>query len=402
MRTEDHPLAYLEFEGEIPEGEYGAGTMRIWDSGTYDCEKFKPEKVIVVLHGERASGRYALFRTRDNDWMIHRMDPPAGGEPMPDRIEPMRACLGKLPSNQDDYGYEIKWDGVRAVVYSEWGKVRAESRNLRDITAQYPELRELGRALGSRRAVLDGEIVAFDEEGKPSFERLQSRMHLASESLVRRRMRVVPVTYILFDLVYLDGRSLLGDAYTERRRALEELELSGPSWQTPATHPGEGAELLEVTKRHGLEGLVAKRLDSAYESGRRSRAWIKVKNVRRQELVVGGWMPGEGRRRQTIGALLVGHYERDGDESTLRYAGRVGTGFSDAELTRLQGLMRPLERADSPFGRGKPPRTAQFIEPQLVADVEFAGWTREGILRAPSYKGMRDDRDPLDVVREDV
>ena len=185
VHVEDHPLDYIDFEGQIPEGSYGAGTVKVWDSGTYDLEKWEPKKVIVVFHGDRLKGRYALFQTRSaKDWMIHRMDPPAdpAREPMPERVVPMLAKLGTLPAGERDYGFEIKWDGIRAIAYYEPGRFRLESRNLNDVTAQYPELRRLGRQLGSRDCVLDGEIVAFDDHGKPSFELLQQRMNLTNES----------------------------------------------------------------------------------------------------------------------------------------------------------------------------------------------------------------------------
>src|SRR5439155_20714150 len=208
------------------------------------------------------------------------------------------------------------------------GELRIESRNLSDITARYPELRALGNELGSREAVLDGEIVAFDSEGRPRFERLQQRMNLASDSAVRRRMRDVPVAYVIFDVLYLDGRDLCGLPYAERREILDGLELNGPSWQTPAVHRGDGKALLAATGEQGLEGVMAKRLDSRYEPGRRSGAWIKVKNRRSTEVVIGGWLPGEGRRK-SFGALLVGRYDADGN---LRYGGRVGTGFTEKRI----------------------------------------------------------------------
>src|ERR671916_846731 len=191
VRTEDHPLEYLDFHGEIPAGQYGAGTMTIWDRGTYECHKWEKGKVVVSFHGERLSGRYALFRagSDEKDWMIHRMDPPAdpGREPMPQNVVPMLARLSKLPASDEGWAYEIKWDGVRAIAYLQPGRIRLESRNLNDLTAQYPELRGLVRDLGAHEAVLDGEIVAFDSEGRPSFGRLQQRMHQTSESVIRRR-----------------------------------------------------------------------------------------------------------------------------------------------------------------------------------------------------------------------
>jgi bifunctional non-homologous end joining protein LigD len=391
VRTEDHPLEYLDFEGEIPRGEYGAGTMSIWDRGKYECEKFRDDEVIVVFHGERVKGRYALFRAgRDpKDWMIHRMDPAEPGRaPMPERVAPMLARLGPLPRDETGWGFEVKWDGVRAIAFGEPGRLRLQSRNLKDITERYPEVRGLRDALGSRAAILDGEIVAFDENGRPSFERLQQRMHVVSEARVRRLASALPVVYVIFDLLYLDGEDLMPLTYEQRRKRLEALELSGPAWQTPAYRPGSGAALLDATRDQGLEGVVAKRLDCPYEPGRRSSGWIKVKNVHREEFVIGGWMPGEGGRSQRIGALLVGQREPDG---TLRYAGRVGTGFTDETLGDLARRLRPLQRDDSPFDKGRVPKGARFVEPRLRAEVEYRERTQAGILRAPSYKGMHEE-----------
>jgi bifunctional non-homologous end joining protein LigD len=399
VRTEDHPLKYLEFEGEIPAGNYGAGTMAIWDSGTYEAEKFRDDEVIAVFHGERLNGRYALFRTRGSDWMIHRMDPPVPGvEPMPERIEPMRATTGDLPQRDGDYAYEIKWDGIRAVAAIDHGHLELTGRNGTDYAPRYPELRPLGGALGATRAILDGEIVAFDGDGRPSFERLQTRMHLASEAAAKRRSRDVPVVYVAFDLLWLDGRSTLGLSYADRRRLLTALELEGPHWRVPAHHEGDGAALLAATREQGLEGVIAKRRDSTYEPARRSGAWIKVKNTLRQEVVVGGWSPGEGRREGGLGALCAGVHDAGG--GTLRYVGKVGTGFTDEMLAVVEAKLAALRRPDSPFTGRQPPRGTVFVEPRLVADVEFREWTRTGTLRAPSFKGLRDDVDPDSVVRE--
>ncbi len=403
VHTEDHPLDYYDFEGEIPRGEYGAGKVRIWDQGTYTAEKFRPDEVIATFDGERVKGRYALFQTKDDNWMIHRMDPPLDPdrEPMPEHIEPMLATLSALPRTDEGWGYEIKWDGVRAIAYCSGGTLRLESRTLRDITSHYPEVRGLAEELGSREAVLDGEIVAFDDEGHPSFQRLQGRMHLASESAIRRRISDVPVTYTIFDLLYLDSHSTMELPYEERRELLDGLKLDGPSWQTPGYHRGEGKKLREMTRRRGLEGIVAKRLNSHYTPGRRGGAWRKVKNVHSQEVVIGGWLPGRGRRSSTLGALAVGYYDHDrGDEPELVYAGRVGTGFRDEDLKMLLDKLEPLRIEKGPFAGRQPPKETIFVEPRLVAEVEFAEWTSARTLRAPSFKGLRDDKPPGDVVFE--
>jgi bifunctional non-homologous end joining protein LigD len=401
VHTEDHPLEYLGFAGEIPRGEYGAGTMRIWDRGTYVAEKFREDEVIATFHGERVQGRYALFRTEGSNWMIHRMDPPAdpAAQDMPETVEPMLARLAKLPRDERRWAFEVKWDGVRAIAFVEGGRLRLQSRNGRDITPRYPELAALGRELGARPAILDGEVVAFDENGRPDFGRLQGRMHLASDAAVRRRMRDTPVAYVIFDLLYLDGRSRMGLPYDERRAALEELGLRGPAWQVAPAQREDGKALLEASRSLGLEGVVAKRRDSPYEPGRRSASWLKVKNVHRQDFVVGGWLPGEGGRSGRLGALLVGYHD---DEGRLRYAGRVGTGFTESELVRLRDVLAPLAGDESPFEGRQPPKAARFLRPELVAEVEFREWTQSGTLRAPSYKGLREDAAPSDVVREEL
>jgi bifunctional non-homologous end joining protein LigD len=410
VHTEDHPLEYLEFEGEIPKGQYGAGSMRVWDRGSYEELKWEPRKIEVLLHGERVQGRYALFPIdKDEDpknWMIHRMDPPAdeaAGAPLPDKIVPMMARTGTLPRDDGQWAFEVKWDGVRAICHSEPGRMRLHSRNLLDITPRYPEIGRLNRALSHHRAVLDGEVVALDADGKPSFGALQRRMHVGSDSAVRRLAKEVPVTYVIFDLLWLDGHSLTDLPYTERRARLADLGLGGGNgrWQVPDYVVGHGAELLAATEQQGLEGVIAKRLDSAYQPGQRTPSWLKIKNTSRQEVVVGGWVPGDGKRRDRIGALLVGVREDDG---SLRHVGRVGTGFTEAELDRLAEKLRPLEREDSPFAPGGPkiPRGAVFAEPELVAEVEFREWTEGGQLRAPSYKGLRDDKPSELVVREEA
>ncbi len=398
VHTEDHPLDYIDFAGEIPKGQYGGGEVTIWDRGTYEAEKFEDEKVVVVLNGERVRGRYALFRTRGDDWMIHRMDPPEEGrEPLPERIEPMKATLAKLPADDNGWAYEIKWDGVRAIAYCPPGHLRLESRSLRDLTRQYPEIGRISLELRGRAAVLDGELIAFDTDGRPSFQRLQRRMHLASAAEVRRRMAEIPVTYVIFDLLHYDGEDLFERPYERRRELLESLGLDGESWHTPAAHLGDGAALLGASAEQGLEGIVAKRLDSPYRPGKRGREWLKVKNVRSQEFVVGGWLPGKGKREGELGALLIGYF----DDGSLRYAGKVGTGFGARDLRLLRERLEPLEAESSPFTGRQPAKGASFVEPRLVAEVDFSEWTNAGTLRHPSYKGLRDDKPATEVVREE-
>ena len=307
-------------------------------------------------------------------------------------IKPMLARPGPLPRSQSDWAFEVKWDGVRAIAYVGPRSLRLESRNLRDITASYPELAGLVEALSGREAVFDGEIVAFGDDGRPSFERLQRRMHVTGRDAVASLAAEIPVVYAIFDLLEIDGESMLALRYEERRSRLDQLEVNGSAWRVPAAHtgPDAGEKLMHATLAGGLEGVVAKRLGSRYDPGARNGSWLKLKHTRREELVIGGWMPGEGRRHDRIGALLMGHEE---DAGGLSYAGRVGTGFDEPMLARLAALLAPLVRDDSPFtGAPKLPREAIFVKPSLVAEIEFREWTADGVMRAPSFKGLRDDR----------
>jgi bifunctional non-homologous end joining protein LigD len=401
-QTEDHPMAYATFAGEIPKGEYGGGNVTVWDSGTYELEKWTDKEVKVVLHGSQVDGRYVFFRTSrregGNDWMVHRMDgPPKGWTPIPRDLKPMLAVAGTLPKDDDNWSYEVKWDGVRALVAVDGGRLTITSRNGNDVTASYPELRGLGLQLGSRQVLLDGEIVAFNAEGRSDFGVLQARMHVAKPGAAL--LRTTPVQLLLFDVLHREGTSLLTTRYDERRDVLESLALEGEHWSVPPAFAGGGQALLDATREQGLEGIVAKRRDSTYLPGRRSDAWLKVKHVRRTSAVVAGWKPGEGGRAGHIGSLLLGVQGPTG----LEYAGHVGTGFNAATLTMLGELLEPLRREDSPFATEVPrmyAKDAIWVEPQLVVEVDYSEWTKDGRLRHPSYKGLRDDYDPKDVVRQ--
>jgi bifunctional non-homologous end joining protein LigD len=324
----------------------------------------------------------------------------ARGDVSPGRLEPMLATLGSLDAlgPDRDWGFEMKWDGVRALVHIGADQTRLISRNRIDMSVAYPEIASLHRALKHHSAVLDGEIVSFDEQGRPSFRRLQKRMHVADAAAAQRLSRSDPAVVLLFDLLYLDGQSLLREPYTRRRDRLEKLELAGAAWQTPAAFAGRGSEAVAVSQEQQLEGVVAKRLSSVYLPGRRSPDWVKIKNVRAQEVVVGGWKPGNGRRAGMIGALLLGLPGPQG----LVYAGKVGTGFTDAMLRDLAADLRPLAQTDSPFVQVPRPdaREVQWVAPRLVGEVAFTEWTDDGRLRHPAWRGLRPDKSPDQVVRE--
>lgn len=323
-------------------------------------------------------------------------------DPMPVQLAPMLTRLSGMPADDDNYGFEIKWDGVRAIIFYSCGKLRIQSRSLADITHRYPELHALADFLDARSVILDGEIIALNAQGRPSFELMQQRLGVASVALARKRMEQIPTTFMAFDVLYLDGRSLMNLPYVERRELLDSLSLSAAHWQAPPYTRGEGAAMLQVSREQQLEGIVAKRLDSKYELGQRSGAWRKIKNKSGQEFVIAGWLAGEGSRQGKIGSILLGVYDYSKGTPRLLYAGKAGTGFTDETLNQLAKLLAPLRTDRSPFEPSPSiPRGAVFTEPRLVGEFEYTEWTQQNILRHPSFKGLRTDRSPLDVVRED-
>lgn len=330
---------------------------------------------------------------------------------MPKRLEPMLARTGPLPAGDDEgWAYEVKWDGIRALAFADGGSWCMQSRRLEDVTARYPELEPIAAQLGKRSAVLDGEVVALDEQGRARFQLIQARMGLTSPAMVKARVKQQPVDFVIFDLLHLDGRCVRDLPYTDRRELLLELGLEDERWRTPRHRLGGGDELLEAARRQGLEGIVAKRCDSPYRPGKRTGEWIKARVWRRQEFVIGGHIPGEGKRADRVGSLLVGYYDKRASESKrgerqeLVFAGGVGSGLKEADLDFLTKELKRRRRADSPFDLGAPKgpkaKLAVWCEPELVCEVSWTEFTREGTLRQPAFKGMRDDKDPREVVRE--
>ena len=438
VHTEDHPLEYLAFHGAIPKGEYGAGQMVIWDTGTYETEKFndippdgpaKGGEVIVTLHGEKVDGRYALIQTDGKNWLAHRMkdqhedtrsreggdigpesreggdigpesreggdigpESREGGDIGPESREdtefgdltPMLATEGSVaryPAIQ--WAFEGKWDGYRLLVDADHGKLCLRSRSGRDVTREYPQLQALAADLADHHVVLDGEVVALDEDGVPSFGQMQNRA------------RATQVEFWAFDILRLDGRWLLRANYRDRRRLLQTLAAGG-GLIVPALLPGDGPEAMQHAREHRWEGVVAKRWDSTYQPGRRSSSWIKDKIWNTQEVVIGGWRQGEGGRSSGIGALMLGIPEDGG----LQFVGLVGTGFTEKELAKLKGILAPLHIDESPFNTRLPTLDARgvtYVRPELVGEVRYSERTTDHRLRQPSWRGLRPDKQPEDV-----
>ncbi|OBG96877.1 ATP-dependent DNA ligase [Mycobacterium sp. E3251] len=385
VHTEDHPLEYATFEGNIPKGEYGAGKVIIWDSGTYEAEKFLENEVIVNLRGSKVSGRYALIQTRGDQWLAHRMKDQKVFDF--DGIAPMLATHGSVNScKASQWAFEGKWDGYRLLVEIDHGVLRVRSRRGREVTNEYPQLRSLAADLADHHVVLDGEAVVLDAAGVPSFHAMQNRG------------RGSRVEFWAFDVLYLDGRSLLRARYQDRRKLLETL-ASGSDLIVPELLPGDGKQALEHSGKHGWEGVVAKKRDSTYQPGRRSASWIKDKHWNTQEVVIGGWKAGEGGRSSGIGSLLMG-IPTDGG---LHFAGRVGTGFTERDLANLKKTLAPLHTDQSPFTPPLPRSEARgvtYVEPVLVGEVRYSEWTPDDRLRQSSWRGLRPDKEPSEVVRE--
>ncbi|HYT10884.1 MAG TPA: DNA polymerase ligase N-terminal domain-containing protein [Mycobacteriales bacterium] len=365
VHTEDHPIEYATFEGEIPRGEYGGGKVVLWDRGRYELEKWTDREVKVVFHGARAQGRYVFLQTRGRDWMVHRMDPPPvpDWEPVPVGLRPMLPSRGDLPprTERTDWAYEMAWGGVRLLVAVEGGRARVTDARGEDVSPAYPELRGLGPALGSRAALFDGEVVALGRDGRPN-PALLRRRPTGTAAPDRRTAAEVPLTYLAFDLLHLDGRDPTGLPYEARRELLDAVGLDGERWSVAPSLRGDGREALAASRDLGLGGIVAKRLGSTYEPGRRSPDWRLVDNREPEQVVVGGRIADES---GALRALVVG---RPG-EGGLRYLGIVRSGLG-ADREELARLLSRLGRKTSPFIDDVPVRgDVHWVRPTLSGQV---------------------------------
>ena len=393
VHVEDHPLTYGSFEGTIPKGNYGAGTVEIWDRGTYDLIEEKQDGGLTVhLHGERLEGLWTLVPAKLGgdlkNWLLVKKK--ATTTRKRSTYAPMLATLAADVPSGPGWLYEVKWDGFRTLVSMRNGEPDLRSRNDNDLAPRFPTVvGSLKRALRSLDCVVDGEIVAVGPDGRATFSALQQ----AKEGTM--------YVYVAFDVLEIDGEPLVKLPLVERRERLAALVDTRRGGVQVSETFDDGEALFAAAQEQRFEGIVAKRGDSTYQPGKRSRSWLKVKTHGRQEFVICGYTKGQGRRAGGFGALVLGVSEPGG----LRYAGNVGTGFDDAALGELLVLLGPLERADSPFAEApKLPRVRKgdvvWVEPRLVCEVEFVEWTAGGRLRAPSFKGLRDDKPPGRVRRE--
>jgi bifunctional non-homologous end joining protein LigD len=388
VHTEDHPIEYAAFEGEIPRGEYGGGKVLIWDRGRYELEKWTDREVKVVLRGSRVEGRYVFFQLRGADWMVHRMDPPRDPNwvPVPDHVRPMRGVPGDLPrpDRAQRWAYEMVWSGERALVAVDGGRARVLTATGADATVTYPELRAIGPALGIRTCIVDGEIVALDGTGRPNAARLRRRREAEGAAEIRRAAAEAPITYFAYDVLHLDGRDTTGLPYVERRGLLDGMDLRGPHWDVPPAIPDDGGEALAASRSLGLSGVIAKRADSPYEPGRRSSSWRVVSNRPLQTVVVGGWIRSAEGSDEPAG-LLMGEVA----DGRLRYAGTVRIGLTTATRAELAPLLRRLSRRTSPFSAGSPEgHDVEWVRPILTGEVAFDGRTSDGRLRRPAWRRL--------------
>ncbi|MGO4492763.1 non-homologous end-joining DNA ligase, partial [Arthrobacter sp. 2YAF22_2] len=436
VQTEDHPMDYADFEGTIPKGQYGAGTVSIWDQGHYECEKWIAGKeVIATLSGREGGGlggvrRFALIHTgqANDQWLIHLMEAPAAlsnhttterpapaapattetsaphsaRAPAPAELAPMLASSGTRADLADkDWEFELKWDGVRALVLGDADRIRLISRNGNDMSASYPELTDRA-CWPPQDFAADGEIIAVGPSGRPDFGLLQGRMKLSKPADVAKAQAAVPVRLMLFDLLTEGGEDLRRRPLAERRDRLESFlgHVPGPGGCPVALSEVIDADvghILASAEELGLEGVMAKRVDGRYV-GQRSRSWLKLKFEKTQEVVVGGWRPGNGGRRDSVGSLLLGIP----DGPKLRYVGRVGSGFSTRELKELRQQLDAMPRKTSPFADvpAEDASDARWVSAKLVGEVTFGEWTGSGRLRHPVWRGWRLDKAPADVVVE--
>jgi bifunctional non-homologous end joining protein LigD len=397
VHVEDHPLDYAGFEGEIPKGQYGAGTVEIWDRGTYELLEEKHDGGLTVrLDGERLQGVWTLVPAHlsgeEKNWLLIRKrdESPAKAPARRKGAEyaPMLATLASVLPGGRGWLFEVKWDGYRAVAYLRGSEPRLVSRNGNDLTERFSSVaRALSSAIKTPDCVLDGEVCALDEDGRSSF----SAMQQGTGTLV----------YYVFDVLELEGKPLLDLSLEERRAELERLLDRRNRTVLLSEAFDDGPALLEAAAANHLEGVIAKKADSRYEPGRRSRNWLKVKTHGRQEFIIAGYTRGKGRRSKSLGSLVLAVNRGKG----LEYVGNCGTGFTEKEIEKLMSKLRPLERADSPFDAvPKMPKVRKgdvvWVEPKLVCEVEFAEWTHDGRLRAPSYQGLREDKEAEEVRRE--
>jgi bifunctional non-homologous end joining protein LigD len=396
VHVEDHPLDYATFEGEIPKGEYGAGTVEIWDNGTYELlEEKRNGGLTVRLHGERLRGTYALVPAHlsgdPKNWLILRKREDDGSAPARTDYAPMLATLTEDVPRGAGWAFEVKWDGYRAIAYVRGSETTLVSRNRNDLTSRFASVATaISRATKSPDCVLDGEVCALDESGRSSFSAMQ------------QGKPGTPIVYYAFDVLEIDGEPLVELPYVDRRKRLEQLLDKRNRVVRLSETFDDGNALYQAAKQQRLEGIMAKRLDSRYVPGRRSRDWLKIKTHGEQEFVIAGFTKGTGNRASSFGALVLAYY-RAGE---LVYAGNVGTGFGAKEIDRLLEKLRPLKRSTSPFHEvPKMPKVRKsdvvWVEPKLVCEVEFAEWTHDGRLRAPSYKGLREDKAAEEVRREE-
>jgi bifunctional non-homologous end joining protein LigD len=410
VHVEDHPIEYGSFSGTIPEGNYGAGEVRVFDSGTYELLEQAPGKLTFRLRGERMKGVYHLALPnnpeRPKDWLAFLSAQEREAPDPPPEPDPMKAFLAPAAFDDDRYIFEFKWDGVRAIAICTEDTMLV-SRTGRNVTKTYPDVAAVHDRLVALDAIVDGEIVAM-EGGRPSFERLQQRMNLQNESEIERATKSCPVTYVAFDLLYLDGRDLTSEPVERRKELLSDIVVPSGKVIVSPHERGIGTTMFEIARERRLEGIVAKRLGSPYRTGKRNRDWLKIKSTHDADVVIGGWTPGEGSRSARFGALLVGAY----DDKGLKFLGAVGSGFTEKMLDEIMPELRAHEVGAAPFaggidavrgGRfGKPIRDPHWTEPVLVARVEYRELTAGHHLRAPSFKGLRNDKPPADCTFEDL
>ncbi|MBA4055120.1 MAG: hypothetical protein C0490_10435, partial [Marivirga sp.] len=390
VQTEDHPIEYLTFDGKIPKGQYGAGEMWIYALGRYQITKDKKDGFYFRLNSKEVTGEYRIHKMKDKEWLLERVDEPQLNFLHQD-IQPMLSENDTKPPKGDDYIFEVKWDGIRAIITLEDDQVKIKSRNQNDVTLQFPELLLSSKAFRATNGVFDAEIVCLDPDGKPVFKKVINRLMSTGETAIQKLSKTNPVYCYIFDCLYLDGRSLINEPLLKRKEWLKDAVRADTPYRI-SEHVADGESLFEAAKLHVLEGVMAKRKDSKYLPGRRSDLWIKIKVRQSCECVIIGYTKGEGSRGQVFGALHVA--EKVGND--FHYRGKVGTGFDDNAMKEIFKALKNAGEIKKPTIIGKilDEKTSTWLEPEIIAEVSYAKLTPDKIFREPVFIRLRPDLNP--------
>ena len=387
VQTEDHPIEYLSFDGKIPKGQYGAGEMWIYGLGKYQITKLKKDGLYFRLNSKELNGEYRIYKIKEKEWLLERVDEPQVNF-LKENILPMLSETASIPPTGTDYIFEVKWDGIRALIALEDDRITIKSRNQNDVSAQFPELQIGSKAFRATNGLFDAEIVCLDETGKPVFKRVINRLMSSGESTILKLSKTNPVYCYIFDCLYLDGRSLISEPLLRRKEWLKDALKSDTPYRL-SEHVEDGESLFQAAKVHALEGIMAKRKDGKYLPGKRSDHWIKIKVRQTADCFIIGYTQGKGNREQSFGALQIAEYKG----SEFQYRGKVGTGFDDATMREISSALKKIKKTPKPSVVGKilDEKSTTWLEPKVAAEISYAQITSDKMFREPVFIRLRPD-----------